>query len=88
MASLSLCIVLVAILLLLPGLTIVACNCGGQKLLEAPEQCLLSHQMFSVVKIYWCYEMLVWFGYSQANKSELFGEKTALTIRTLRDNFP
>lgn len=59
MASLSLRIVLVAILLWLSGLTIVACNCGGQKTLAAPGQCLPSHQMFNAVKIYSFYEMLV-----------------------------
>lgn len=60
MASLSLCIVLVAILLWLSGLTIVACNCGRQKSFAAPEKCLLSHQMISIIKMYCCYKMLTW----------------------------
>lgn len=80
MASLSLHIVLVAILLWLSGLTIVACNCGGQKPQAGPEQCLLSHQMFNVVKIHGCYEMLVKLGYIQANESELFERKPNSTL--------
>lgn len=55
MASLSLRIVLVAILLWLSGLTIAACNCGGQKKpFTEPEKCLLSHWMVNIVKIYRC----------------------------------
>lgn len=65
MASLS------SLLHWLSGLTIVACNCGGQKSFAAPENCLLSHQMVSIVKMNRCYKILAWLQYIKASKLAL-----------------